>query len=74
MDARLEGITYYRGSAPNGQTVIIPVDRVAPEYACPACGECSTDYLANDDGVVTCATCGAVYDLEPERSAAEATA
>ena len=43
-------------------------------FECPACRENHLDYLANDDGVVTCLTCGAVYDLEPERAATEATA
>lgn len=42
-------------------------DRVAPSFACPKCGEARMDQLANDDGIVTCQSCGAVYDLEPER-------
>ncbi len=45
-------------------------DHVVDGAACPACGENRMDYLAMDDGVVTCATCGAVYDLEPQREAA----
>lgn len=35
---------------------------------CPKCGENRVDYLANDDGFITCATCGHKYDLEPQRA------
>lgn len=37
---------------------------------CPNCGERRFDCLASYDGVVTCETCGVVYDLEPEREEA----
>jgi rubredoxin len=41
------------------------------EYCkCPKCGERRMDYLATDDGIVTCQSCGTVYDLEPEREEA----
>jgi ribosomal protein S27AE len=43
-------------------------DELVPERdACPECGERRMDWLGCDDNIVTCGTCGAVYDLEPER-------
>lgn len=48
-------------------------DELAPEPAgCPVCGERRMDWLVNRDGVVTCQSCGHVYDLEPDRDAATA--
>jgi len=35
---------------------------VLPTDACPSCGERDVDRLIWDDEVVTCATCGVVYD------------
>ena len=43
---------------------------VDDDEACPKCGERRMDWLANDDGVVTCQSCCTVYDLEPERGEA----
>jgi len=41
-------------------------DVVEEQFACPDCGEARMDYLVWDDGdyigLVTCQTCGAVYD------------
>lgn len=39
-------------------------DRVAPCFACPACGEDRTDHLVWDatGTVVTCASCNTDYD------------
>jgi rubredoxin len=31
---------------------------------CPKCGENRMDFLAIDEGEVTCATCGNVYEVE----------
>jgi len=42
-------------------------NEVMEAHACPKCGERDMDKLANDDGIVTCQSCGTVYDLEPER-------
>ena len=42
-------------------------DYVFRPFGCPKCGERRMDYLANDDGVITCTSCGHVYDLEPKR-------
>jgi len=39
-------------------------DLVMEESACPKCGERRMDYLINDEGHVTCETCGHEYDLE----------
>jgi len=36
---------------------------VLPTDACPNCGERDVDRLIWDDEVVTCATCGVVYDV-----------
>jgi rubredoxin len=46
------------------------LDIVLECYGCPQCGEDRVDYLTSDDGVVTCESCGAVYDLEPGREEA----
>jgi DNA-directed RNA polymerase subunit RPC12/RpoP len=39
-------------------------DLVAPEQACPSCGERRVDELSiNEDGSVVCATCGRRYQV-----------
>jgi rubredoxin len=38
---------------------------VEPGMECPVCGEARMGWLANDDGIVTCQSCGSVYDPEP---------
>ncbi|MFA5053738.1 MAG: hypothetical protein WC565_06755 [Parcubacteria group bacterium] len=47
-----------------------PLDIVLECYGCPKCGENDTENLINRDGIVTCQSCGTVYDLEPEREEA----
>ena len=37
---------------------------VPAEFACPECGERRMDYLVNDEGHVTCESCGYEYDIE----------
>ena len=51
------------------KVMIITTDDEIVEIAdaCPACGERRMEHLADRDGVVTCGSCGHVYDLEPER-------
>ncbi len=39
-------------------------DLVRKELACPKCGERRMDYLINDEGHVTCDSCGHEYDLD----------
>lgn len=46
------------------------MDIVLECFGCPQCGEDRGDWLATEDGIVTCGTCGKVYDLEPEREEA----
>jgi hypothetical protein len=44
-------------------------DLVAPDQACPSCGERQVDELSlNDDGSVVCATCGQRYALAEEEA------
>lgn len=39
-------------------------DELVAEWgACPKCGERCMGELASDDGTVTCATCGNVYEV-----------
>jgi DNA-directed RNA polymerase subunit RPC12/RpoP len=44
-------------------------DLVAPDQACPSCGERRVDELSlNDDGSVVCATCGRRYAVAGEEA------
>lgn len=53
------------GNWTDGEADEIPY-LVKKEYACPKCGEQQEDSLGIDgDGIVVCASCGHVYDLEP---------
>jgi len=38
-------------------------DVVAKGFECPKCGEDCVDKLSNNDGIITCAVCGCVYNL-----------
>lgn len=42
-------------------------DTVSPDEQCPNCHERRMDWLTNRDGIITCESCGHVYDLEPDR-------
>ena len=41
------------------------VDVVEDGFECPKCGENRVDCLVNEDGYVTCESCGHEYDLNP---------
>lgn len=47
---------------------------VPQSCACPRCGEQRMDMLMlDDDDIVTCASCGEVYDISPEAQLARVT-
>ena len=39
-------------------------ETVPDAWACPCCGEARMDFLANEDGHITCVSCGREYDIE----------
>jgi protein-arginine kinase activator protein McsA len=65
--------TDWRGMVHDWQHFVMSAeddDPVAESAGCPNCGERRMEQLVNRDGVVTCATCKTVYDLEPGREEA----
>ena len=50
----------------NGENPDTAIDICPTSCACPKCGERDIDNLAlDDDEVVTCQTCGEIYDISP---------